>query len=176
MPGVQAVLEPMVTTRRAPGDQRRGDIKVIKSGTSWILDVGIICPGSQRLVSKDTDIIPGKAAALYEDKKTKTYSDQANFVPFIVETGGRINAAGLQFLSRILPLEAEGTAGLTRRHGRAALRGISRALALQQGYMLAQIAEEIHAPDRAAQDTGEGGNSEYQGLGLEVDDDDPTDS
>ncbi len=37
--------------------------------------------------------------------------------------------------------------------------------------MLAQIAEEIHAPDRAAQDTGEGGN-----LGLEVDDDDPTDS
>ena len=95
---------------------------------------------------------------------------------YIVETGGRINAAGLQFLSRILPLEAEGTAGLTRRHGRAALRGVSRALALQQGNMLAQIAEEIHAPDRAAQDTGEGGNSEYQDLGLEVDDDDPTDS
>jgi hypothetical protein len=42
--------------------------------------------------------------------------------------------------------------------------------------MLAQIAEEIHAPDRAAQDTGEGGNSEYQDLGLEIDDDDPTDS
>ncbi len=29
---------------------------------------------------------------------------------------------------------------------------------------------------RAAQDTGEGGNSDYQDLGLEVDDDDPTDS
>ncbi len=57
------------------------------------------------------------------------------------------------FLSRIMPLEAEGTAGLTRRHGRAALRGISRALALQQGYMLAHIAEEVHAPDRAAQGT-----------------------
>ncbi len=41
-------------------------------------------------------------------------------------------------------------------------------------YMLAQTAEEIHAPDRAAQ-VGEGGNSEYQDLGLEVDDDDPTD-
>jgi hypothetical protein len=36
--------------------------------------------------------------------------------------------------------------------------------------MIAQIAEEIHAPDRAAQDTGEGGNSDYQDLGLEVDD------
>ncbi len=90
-------------------------------------------------------------------------------MPFIVETGGRINAAGLQFLSRILPLEAEGTAGLKWRHGRAVLRGISRALALQQGDMLAQIAE---APDRAAQDTGD----DYQDLGLEVDDDDPTDS
>jgi hypothetical protein len=42
--------------------------------------------------------------------------------------------------------------------------------------MLAQIAEEIHAPDRAAQGTGEGGNSDYQDLGLEVEDDDPTDS
>ncbi len=31
-------------------------------------------------------------------------------------------------------------------------------------------------PDRTAQNTGEGGNSEYQDLGLEVDDDDPTDS
>ncbi len=91
--------------------------------TSWILDVGIICPGSQRLVSKGTDTIPGKATALYNGKKTKTYSDQANFVPFIVETGGRITAAGLRFLSRILPLEAEGTAGLARRPGRAASHG-----------------------------------------------------
>ncbi len=52
-------------------------------------------------------------------------------MPFIVETGGRITAAGLQFLSRILPLEAEGTAGLTRRHERAALRG-SRATCLHR--------------------------------------------
>ncbi len=124
---------------------------------------------------KGSDTIPGKVTPLCDGKKTKTFSDQANFVPFIVETGGRINAAGLQFLSRILPLEAESTAGLTRRHGRAALRGIPRALALQQGYMHAQIAEEIHAPDRAAQGTGEGSISDYQDLGLEVDDDDPTD-
>jgi hypothetical protein len=89
---------------RAEGDQRRGDIKVIKSGTSWILDAGIICPDSQRLVSNGTDTIPGRAAAIYDDKKKKTNSDQANFVPFIVETGGRINAAGLHFLSKILPL------------------------------------------------------------------------
>ena len=71
-------------------------------------------------------------------------------MPFIADTGVRINVAGVRFLSRILPLEAECTAGLTWRRGRAALRGISRALALQQGYTLAQIAKEIHAPDRAA--------------------------
>ncbi len=73
---------------------------------------------------------------------TSSTSIAIRVLEFIVETGGRINAAGLQFLSRILPLEAEGTAGLTRRHGRGALRGISRALALQQGYMLAQITED----------------------------------
>ncbi len=84
-------------------------------------------------------------------------------------------------LRRTLDSSNKDSHGAATYHGtrgvvRAALRGISRALALQQGYMLAQIAEEIHAPDRAAQDTGEGGNSDYQDLGLEVDDDDPTDS
>jgi hypothetical protein len=39
MPGVQAVLEPTVLLL---GEPRRGDINVIKSGTSWILDLGII--------------------------------------------------------------------------------------------------------------------------------------
>jgi hypothetical protein len=86
--------------------------------------------------------LPGKAAALYDGKKTKTYSDQANFVPFIVETGGRINAAGLHSSPgscRRARLDLRG------RHGRAALRGISRALALQQGYMLAQTGPAVSA-------------------------------
>ncbi len=125
MPGVQAVLEPMVMTRQAPGDQRRGGIKVIKSGTSWILDVGIMCPGSQRLVSKGADTIPGKAAALYDGKKTKTYSDQANLVPFVVETGGRVNAAGLHFLSRTTGGRGHGWT-YARRRRRAALRVLLR--------------------------------------------------
>ncbi len=42
--------------------------------------------------------------------------------------------------------------------------------------MLAQIAEEIHAPLIVLlKVTGEGGNSDYQDLGVAVDDDDPTD-
>jgi hypothetical protein len=140
---------------------------VIKSGTSWILDVGIILPEPQRLVGQGADTIPGKAAAIYDDKKTKTYSDQANFVPFSVETGGRINAAGLHFLARI---EAEGTAGLTWAWTRCTARHLMGTGAGLHAY----IAEEPHAPDRAVQGTGEGGNSDYQDLGLQVDEDDPT--
>ncbi len=83
------------------------------------------------------------------------------------------------FLSRILPLEAEGTAGLTRRHGRTSRDALHCAASnwrFSRATCFAQIAEEIHAPDRAAQGTGEGGKSDYQDLGLEVGDDDPTDS
>ncbi len=102
-----AVLEPMVImTRRAAG----GDIKVIKSGTSWILDVGIICPGSQRLVSKGTDICrhnPRQGGSPLRRQEDEDVQRPGELRAFIVETGGRINAAGLQFLSRILSLEAE---------------------------------------------------------------------
>ncbi len=76
MPGVQAVLEPMVMTRRGLGDQRRGDIKVVKSGTSFARAHNA---SSARALTQ----FQGKAA-LYDGKKTTTYSDQENLVPFIV--------------------------------------------------------------------------------------------
>ncbi len=42
-------------------------------GACWGVHQPIICPGSQRLVSKGADTIPGKAAAKYDGKKKKTY-------------------------------------------------------------------------------------------------------
>ncbi len=33
---------------RVPWYQRRGDIKVSKHGNTWILDVGVVCPGTPR--------------------------------------------------------------------------------------------------------------------------------
>ena len=33
-------------------DQRRRDIKVSKHGNTWILDVGVVCPGTQRYVDQ----------------------------------------------------------------------------------------------------------------------------
>ena len=144
IPGVQATLEPRVTTPQGPGDQRRADIKVHKDGTTWLVDVGVVCPSTRRLLEKGTDLTPGLAAAVYSDIKAAKYSDQSNFVPFIVETGGRINTAGLEFFDKISGALGADTAQV-RAGRRAALRGVTSALVRQQGYMLAQIVTEILA-------------------------------
>ena len=88
--------------------------------------------------------------------------DQPKFVPFIVETGGRVNRAGLQILNLLstvqgaaeeTPVQADGRLGaeaLAHGRKRATLRSVLRELTKQQGFMLAQIVVEIPARDRAA--------------------------
>jgi hypothetical protein len=46
--GTSATVEPRVLNPQDGADQRRGDIKVSKHGNTWILDVGVVCPGTQR--------------------------------------------------------------------------------------------------------------------------------
>jgi hypothetical protein len=104
----------------SPGRPRRGDIKVIKSGTSWILDVGIICPGSRRLVSKGVDTIPGKAAAIYDGKKDEDVQLPGELGAVHRRNGRAYSAGSCRWRPR---------AGLARR------RCISRGVALQQGYI-----------------------------------------
>ncbi len=53
------------------------------------------------------DTTPGVAAEEYAATKSARYADQFNFVPLIVETGGRVNCAGIQFLDVL-----SGAAGL----------------------------------------------------------------
>ena len=150
-----------MTTPQGPGDQRRADIKVHKDGTTWLVD----CSGRGRGVPEHaappreghgldpSSLTPGLAAAVYSDIKAAKYSDQSNFVPFIVETGGRINTAGLEFFDKISGALGADTAQV-RAGRRAALRGVTSALVRQQGYMLAQIVTEIHAPDLAVERRG----------------------
>ena len=164
IPGVQATREPRVTTLEGPEDQRRVDIKVHMDGTTWLVDVGVICPGTPRLLAAGAAVIPGRAAAVYSVIKEAKYRDQSNFVPFIVETGGRINAAGLEFFDKVSGALEGGTARVraARRAARcaarrAALYEVAASLVKQQGYMLAQIVAEIHAPDLAAGDVGGAG-------------------
>ena len=52
-----------MTTPQSPGDQRRADITVHMGGTTWLVDVGVICPGTPRLLAMDAYRIPGRAAA-----------------------------------------------------------------------------------------------------------------
>jgi hypothetical protein len=115
--------------------------------------VGVICPGTPRLLAKGAAVTPGRAAAVYSVIKEAKYRDQINFVPFIVETGGRVNAAGLEFFDKVSGA-MQGDTARVRAAGRAALYGVAASLFKQQGYMLAQIVAEIHAPDLAAGDVG----------------------
>ena len=61
------------------------------------------------------------------------YGDQINFVPFIVETGGRINAAGLKFFDTVSGA-LEGDTAKVRAARRAALYGrVGQAAGLHVG-------------------------------------------
>ena len=102
IPGVRATREPRVENPQGGGDQRRGDIRVHKDGTTWVVDVGVVCPGTARYVGEGAATVPGTAAAVYEGAKFDKYSDQPNFVPFIVETGGRVGGAGRRFLDTLV--------------------------------------------------------------------------
>ena len=66
-------------------------------------------------------------------------SDQSNFVPFIIETGGRISAAGLEFFDNNVSGALAGDTVQARAGRHAAVRGVTAALVRQQGYLLAQI-------------------------------------
>ena len=178
IPGVQATLEPRVENPTDAADHRRGDIKVHWSGSTWLLDVGVVCPGVQRFVDAGADTTPGTAAARYEQTKKDRYSDQPNFVPFIVETGGRVGDAGLQFLDLLAGVKHEkavaaamgprvartNALALALRRKRTVVRGALRAMTLQHGFMMAQIAEEINTPDLAAEG-GRGGGGGGGGGG-----------
>jgi hypothetical protein len=82
-------------------DQRRGDIKVSKHGNTWILDVGVVCPGTQRYVDQGSGTMPRLAAAACAAVKAAKYADQDNFIPFILETGGRVSKAARDWLDAL---------------------------------------------------------------------------
>ena len=51
----------------------------------------MVCPvGTTRYVGEGATTVPWMAAAVNEGVKMDKYSDQPNFVPFIVDTGGRV--------------------------------------------------------------------------------------
>ena len=110
-----------------------------------------------------TDRTPGRAAAEFSTIKTTKYSDQSNFVPFVVETGGWINAGGLEFFDKVSgALQRTGgslLAGMQARVRRrtAAVRGVIAALVRQQAYMQIRVCVcrvcRVKVTQGSAQDT-----------------------
>ncbi len=99
--GTSATVEPRVLKPQDGADQRRGDIKVGKHGNMWILDVGVVCPGTQRYCDQGSGTTPGLAAGAYAAIKAAKYADQDNFIPLTVETGGRVNKAARDWLDTL---------------------------------------------------------------------------
>ena len=69
----RARVEPRVLQPQDGADQRRGDIKVSKHGNTWILDVGVVCPGTQRYVDQGSGTTPGLAAEYHGTSRGSTY-------------------------------------------------------------------------------------------------------
>jgi hypothetical protein len=103
-------------------------------------------------------------------------ADQHNFVPFIFDTGGRVNRAGIQFLDLLgvaglagaAPVLVDGrpprfgAVALAHCRKRAALSGVLLELTTQQGFMLAQIVVEIPARDSAAEGVARGARMRWR--------------
>jgi hypothetical protein len=131
-------------------DQRRGDIKVSKHG--------MVCPGTQRFVDQGSGTTPGLAAETYAAVKAAKYANQDNFIPFILETGGRVNKAARDWLDALTASEpGEQVPSQDDHHpwnpqARTTTETVLReAMQALQAHMLARIVVEIRAADIAVE-------------------------
>jgi hypothetical protein len=133
--------------------------KVIKGGTSWILDVGIVCPGFQRLVSEESRVKQQQSTTPRKRRSTATR-----------RTSCRSSSKQAGASTRPVCTPSQGfcrwKAGLTRRasHGHWRVNGATCLHRLPRRYMRLIVLPR-----------GRGATA-YQDMGREVDDDDPTDS
>jgi hypothetical protein len=114
--------------------------------------------GTQRYVDQGSGTTPGLAAEAYAAVKAAKYADQDHFIPFILETGGRVNKAVRDWLDNItLPEPGEQVpsqdavepAGATTTE--TILREAMQALVRVQAHMLARIVVEIRSADLAVE-------------------------
>ena len=103
---------------------------------------------------------PGHAAEAYAAVKVAKYADQDNFIPFILETGGRVNKAARDWLDDLTaPEPGEQVPSQddhpwnpqTRTTTETVLREAMQALVRVQAHMLARIVVKIRAADIAVE-------------------------
>jgi hypothetical protein len=120
-------------------------------------------PRRRRGVPRDPALCrPGRwyhtlAAESYAAVKVGKYADQDNFIPFILETGGRVNKAARDWLDALTAPEpgeqvpSQEWNPQTRTTTETVLREAMQALVRMQAHMLARIVVEIRAADIAVE-------------------------
>jgi hypothetical protein len=140
---VTASIEPRVEDE----GQRRADIKVTKNGVVTYLDIGVTCPASRNKVTvNQTHLVPGAAAAAYHVIKANKYANlpaDIHYLPFIVETGGRLHIVARDFINQLIDKADMQNRGLRSK----AFSAISSSLCKDQSHMLATIVKQIAMPD-----------------------------
>ncbi len=104
---------------------------------------------------------PGLAAETYAAVKAAKYADQDNFIPFILETGGRVNKAARDWLDALTapepgeqvpsPSQDDHPWNPQARTTTETVREAMQALVRVQAHMLARIVVEIRAADIAVE-------------------------
>ena len=132
---------------RTGDGQKRGDIRFARNGVTHVLDVQVTCPATKAKVSSlRTHVCPGAAAAQAFERKKTHHSGVQNFMPIIVETGGRIHLESCAFIRDV----ATNGGSLPGNGAHPTFRGIANRLIRQQMHMLALMASQLAARDRAA--------------------------
>lgn len=121
---------------------RAADIRLEYAGTTYMIDVTIASVATDARVRNDkTHLVPGAAANnAYKDKLAKYNKDLSPsyvFLPFAIETGGRIHPKACEFLDSIARESA-----LHHRAIQATYRTVARCLMYQQTWMLKKYADE----------------------------------
>jgi len=131
--------------------EKRGDIRIIAGGKQIILDVMVTCPAAPSMVSRhNSHLIPGVAAAHGVKKKNDKYlpdlPPNTEFVPFVIETGGRRAKTTYEWLDSFWKDVAEER---TRKLRQAAVRtlcvDVQRQLFYSNANMLYKFAHSLTA-------------------------------
>ena len=139
-----ATSEPIINQN----SEKRGDIRIIAGDKQIILDVMVTCPAAPSMVNRhNSHLIPGVAAVHGVKKNEKYLPDlppNTEFVPFVIETGGRLAKTTYKWLDSFWK---DVTEERTRKLRQAAVRSlcvdVQRQLFMSNANMLYKFAHHL---------------------------------
>ena len=137
-------LEPLKSTQNQ-NTNKRADLKVEVRGHTVMIDVMVTNPAtSTKINTQQSHLKPGITAARAYNVKLSKYKDvqqsEFRFLPFIIETGGRIHKAACNWLDSLIQEDDDNN--ITRRLIKSTYRRITSTLMFKQGAMLHRYLEQ----------------------------------